>query len=140
LLCGRSRLGIAEDVIVTRLNTDAIPGKKGRWRLFCVVSGDPRRQAPTGEWSVKLIPALLLGLCLLPMAASAQNMNADDVKWINQCIGDNQGEPGVTPAIVRAYCVCMNEKMDNNESQSITRWEKSHPEERKACDKQAGWR
>lgn len=40
----------------------------------------------------------------------------------------------------RAYCVCMNEKMDNNESQSITQWEKSHPAERKACDAQAGWR
>jgi hypothetical protein len=99
---------------------------------------DERQQ---GEGAVKFIPgALLLGLCLLSAAASAQNMTADDVKWINQCIRDNQGEPGATPAIVRAYCVCMNEKMDNNESQSITQWEKSHPQERKACDKQAGWR
>lgn len=84
--------------------------------------------------------AAVLGLCLFPFAASAQNMNADDLKWVNQCIADNRGEPGATPAIVRAYCVCMNEKMDNNENQSITQWEKSHPEERKACDRQAGWR
>lgn len=90
---------------------------------------------------LKLIPAvLLIGLCLLPAAVSAQSMNADDVKWINQCIRDNQNEPGATPVIARAYCVCMNEKMNSNESQSITQWEKSHPEERKACDKQAGWR
>jgi hypothetical protein len=34
----------------------------------------------------------------------------------------------------------MNEKMDENETRSITQWEKSHPAERKACDKQAGWR
>ena len=83
---------------------------------------------------------LLLGASLMPMAASAQNMNADDVKWINQCISDNKGEPGGTPQVVRAYCVCMNEKMDDNEKRSITQWEKSHPAERKACDKQSGWR
>jgi len=34
----------------------------------------------------------------------------------------------------------MNEKMDNNESQSITQWEKTHATERKACDKEAGWK
>ena len=82
----------------------------------------------------------LLGACLASTAALAQNMNADDLKWINKCIADNRGEAGATPAIVRAYCMCMNEKMDNNETQSITQWEKSHPAERKACDKQAGWR
>jgi hypothetical protein len=91
--------------------------------------------------SVKLIPkALLLGLCVLPAAASAQKMNADDVKWVNQCIEDNRGEPGATPAIVRAYCACMNEKMSSNENRSITQWEKSHPRERRACDRQAGWK
>lgn len=82
---------------------------------------------------------LLLGACLIPMAAPLQSMNADDVKWINQCIADNKGEPGGTPQIVRAYCVCMNEKMDDNEKQSIPQREKSHPAERKACDKQSGW-
>ena len=87
-----------------------------------------------------LSAAVLFVLCQIPFAASAQTMNADDLKWVNQCINDNKGEPGATPAIVRAYCICMNEKMDNNESQSITQWEKSHPNERKACDKQSGWR
>jgi hypothetical protein len=72
--------------------------------------------------------------------AFAQKMNADDMKWINQCISDNRGEPGGTPAIVRAYCICMNEKMSNNETRSITQWEKSHPAARKACDRQAGWK
>jgi hypothetical protein len=71
---------------------------------------------------------------------SAQKMSADDVKWINQCIDDNRGEPGATPAIARAYCMCMNEKMDNNETQSITQWEKTHKKERDACSKQAGWK
>jgi hypothetical protein len=34
----------------------------------------------------------------------------------------------------------MNEKMDDNETQSITAWEKTHPEEQKACDEVAGWK
>ena len=71
-------------------------------------------------------------------AALAQAVNADDVKWINQCIADNKG--GATDAIVRAYCICMNEKMDDNETRSITQWEKTHETERKACDKEAGWK
>ena len=45
-----------------------------------------------------------------------------------------------TAEITRKYCMCMNEKMENNEKQSITQWEKSHPQERAACDKEAGWK
>jgi hypothetical protein len=87
------------------------------------------------------VAALLVAAPLLAStAAFAQTMNADDVKWINQCINDNKGEPGGTAEVVRKYCMCMNEKMSNNETQSITQWEKSHPTERKACDKEAGWK
>ncbi len=73
-------------------------------------------------------------------AALPQAMNADDLKWVNQCIRDNRGEPGATPAIVRAYCICMNEKMDDNETRSITQWEKANPWAARACSQQAGWR
>jgi hypothetical protein len=88
---------------------------------------------------MKRTVAVLLALgCMLASAATfAQKMNSDDLKWINQCISDNKG--GASPDIVRKYCMCMNEKMDNNETQSITQWEKSHPAERAACDKEAGW-
>jgi hypothetical protein len=55
-------------------------------------------------------------------AVFAQALNADDVKWINQCIADNKG--GASDAIIRKYCVCMNEKMDNNETRSITQWKR----------------
>jgi hypothetical protein len=34
----------------------------------------------------------------------------------------------------------MNEKMDSNESQSISQWEKTHKKERDACSRQAGWK
>jgi hypothetical protein len=73
-------------------------------------------------------------------AASAQQMNADDLKWVNECIRDNRDEPGGTPAIIRAYCICMNEKMDDNETRSITQWEKANPRARRECERQAGWK
>ncbi|HEY2184362.1 MAG TPA: hypothetical protein VGH39_05160 [Xanthobacteraceae bacterium] len=86
------------------------------------------------------LAGLLFAACTVASPASAQQMNADDLKWINQCIQDNRDEPGGTPPIVRAYCVCMNEKMDSKETRSITQWEKSNPGARQACERQAGWK
>jgi hypothetical protein len=87
-----------------------------------------------------ILVTILLAASAAASPASAQQMNADDLKWINQCIVDNKDEPGGTPPIVRAYCMCMNEKMDNNETRTITQWEKANPGARKACEKQAGWK
>ncbi len=64
---------------------------------------------------------------------------ADDVKWINQCMKDNKDQ-GAKEDVVRKYCTCMNNKMDDNETQSITQWEKTHAKERTACDREAGWK
>ena len=82
--------------------------------------------------------AIAIGFGASP--AAAQKLNADDIKWVNQCIEDNKGEPGATPAVARKYCICMNDKMDDTETRSITQWEKTHRKEREACDKEAGWR
>ena len=65
---------------------------------------------------------------------------ADDTKWINQCIKDNQGEKGGTPEIIRKYCTCMNNKMSDNEERTITQWEKANPKAMAACEKEAGWK
>jgi len=83
--------------------------------------------------------ALVFAACALAgTPAFAQKMNSDDLKWVNKCIDDNKG--GAAPGIIRKYCMCMNEKMDDNETQSISTWEKSHPRERAACDKESGWK
>jgi hypothetical protein len=63
----------------------------------------------------------------------------DDEKWINQCVKDNKDE-GAKADVVLKYCTCMNDRMDNNETQSITQWEKTHVAERRACDREAGWK
>ncbi len=89
---------------------------------------------------MRLAFAVLLSVASLTAsnAAFAQKLNADDVKWINQCIADNKG--GASDAVIRKYCTCMNDKMSDNETQSITQWEKSHPRERAACDRESGWK
>lgn len=89
---------------------------------------------------MKIGIALVLASMIATAPPAGAQLSADDVKWINQCIADNKNEKGATEQIVRKYCMCMNEKMDDNESQSITQWEKTHPKERAACDKEAGWR
>ncbi|MBF0398176.1 MAG: hypothetical protein HQK78_15470 [Desulfobacterales bacterium] len=65
--------------------------------------------------------------------------NADDTKWIAQCMMDNKDE-GQPTEVVQKYCECMNDKMDKNETQSITEWEKTHTAEKKECSEKAGWK
>ena len=87
-----------------------------------------------------LAAAIFLAACATLNPASAQKMNADDVKWVNQCIDDSRGVEGYTPARARAYCMCMNEKMDDNETRTITQWEKSHPAAQHDCEQKSGWK
>lgn len=65
--------------------------------------------------------------------------DSDDVKWIAQCMKDNQNAK-VDAAVIQKYCSCMNDKMSSNETQSISQWEKTHTAEREACDKESGWK
>jgi hypothetical protein len=88
---------------------------------------------------MKTIAALMLLAGLMAgHPALAQKMNADDLKWVNRCIDDNKG--ATSAAIIRKYCMCMNEKMDDNETRSISQWEKANPKARAACDKESGWK
>ena len=64
---------------------------------------------------------------------------AEDIAWINQCVQDNKSK-GAKEEVVLKYCTCMNDKMDDDEDASIIDWEKSHPDEKRACEKEAGWR
>ena len=72
-------------------------------------------------------------------AAFAQAMTADDLAWINRCVADNK-RGGASQEVVRKYCMCMNEEMDDNERLSISAWERKNPEAMKKCDKESGWK
>jgi hypothetical protein len=65
--------------------------------------------------------------------------DADDAAWIKKCVRDNKRE-GATAPVVAAYCSCMDGKMSSDETLSITAWEKTHPTEMAACDKESGWK
>jgi hypothetical protein len=86
---------------------------------------------------MKTAAALFLATSFFASTA-AFAATTDDVKWINACVTDNKG--GAAEAVILKYCTCMNNKMDNNETQSITQWEKTHATERQACDKESGWK
>lgn len=81
---------------------------------------------------------LLSSLSVILAGGSAIAVTTDDVKWINQCVKDNSDE-GAKRLVVLKYCTCMNNKMTDEDTQSVTEWEKTHPEEQKACEEQAGW-
>lgn len=81
---------------------------------------------------------VIAAVAFIALSFQAQ-AGADDQAWIKKCVADNKGE-GATPEVVRKYCTCMNGKMDDNETKSISAWEKTHPNEMKACEKEAGWK
>lgn len=80
-----------------------------------------------------------MAIALVFAAANAALANTDDADWVAKCVADNRKE-NVTVETITKYCTCMNDKMDADETLSITAWEKAHPEEQKACDKEAGWK
>ena len=90
--------------------------------------------------SLKVLTGLVVAGVLLTGTGLRAQLSKDDVNWINQCIADNKGQPGGTEEIVRKYCMCMNEAMDDNESRSVTQFEKANPKIRAQCDRQSGWK
>ena len=90
--------------------------------------------------SKHLVLALVsAGFMAISMANGARAAGGEDAKWIRQCISDNKNE-GAKDSVVRIYCECMVNKMEDSETQTVTQWEKTHVTERKACDKEAGWK
>jgi hypothetical protein len=85
------------------------------------------------------IAAVMLALIGSLMVSSMAYADAYDLKWIARCLEDNVDAKVATEVVVK-YCTCMNNKMDRNETQSITRWEKTHPTERTECDRESGWK
>jgi hypothetical protein len=83
--------------------------------------------------------AIAASLVVMFGLAGAAKADSDDVKWIAQCMKDNQ-DAKTDASVIQKYCSCMNNKMSSDETQSITQWEKTHVAERKACDKEAGWK
>lgn len=87
----------------------------------------------------RIVALTALALSALCLSVGPAMADADDKKWIAQCIKDNKDE-GAKPEVIKKYCTCMNDKMDANETKSITEWEKTHKKEAAECSKKAGWK
>ena len=88
------------------------------------------------------LPILILAVaaaCGAVVAGGPARADADDAKWVAQCVKDNKDE-GQTVEVITSYCTCMNNKMSSNETRSITQWEKANKREMEACSAQAGWK
>lgn len=86
----------------------------------------------------KVLAAFSITLLILA-SGQAFATPEEDAAWIAQCEKDNAKE-GAPAGTVTKYCSCMNDKMSDSETKSITEWEKTHPAEEKACDAEAGWK
>lgn len=85
----------------------------------------------------KRVALVALLACIATPALA--DKNADDAKWIGQCVLDNKDEKQ-TADVVTKYCTCMNNKMSDNETRSVTEWEKANPKAMEACSTEAGWK
>jgi len=74
--------------------------------------------------------------CLIAGSALAQS--TDDVKWVNQCVRDSASY-AVSQQVKIMYCTCMVSKMSDNETRSVTQWERANPAARDDCARRAGW-
>jgi hypothetical protein len=89
---------------------------------------------------MKLNRLIFGSLAIIALVAPAV-AGPDDAKWVAKCVSDNAGARNVSVDIIAKYCTCMNNKMDDNETLSITAWEKT-PVGKTAmasCDKESGW-
>jgi len=84
------------------------------------------------------LAAVILVLLGSLMAISMAHADANELRWIAKCLQDNANAKVATDVVIK-YCTCMTDKMEKEETQSVTQWEKTHPTERKACDRQSGW-
>src|SRR5947209_7274179 len=64
-------------------------------------------------------------LMAISMTNGARAAGGEDKKWIAQCVSDNKNE-GAKDSVVRIYCECMVDKMEESETQTVTQWEKTH--------------
>jgi hypothetical protein len=88
---------------------------------------------------MKATTAVFLAAGALLASSAAFAVTTDDVKWINKCIADSAGM-NASASVKLKYCTCMVNKMDDDETLSVTAWEKIHKAEAAACDKESGWK
>jgi hypothetical protein len=79
----------------------------------------------------------LAGALLAAVPATAAELSAADLAWIDTCIADRMIEQ-LNPARLRKYCECMQEIVENNEPLTVSELEHSYPPAHVMCHDAAG--
>ncbi len=85
------------------------------------------------------INIFLLILIVATAFSSPGFAETDDPDRIDQCVVDNRYKNQSAGTVLK-YCLCMDEKIPENEIQSIKQWKKTHKTENDACRAKAGWK
>jgi hypothetical protein len=81
---------------------------------------------------------LLIAYCAIATGtASAEELGAADLAWIEKCIDDRKIEQQ-DPAKLRQYCTCMQGIIEDNEPFTPAELEHSHPPAHAMCMEKAG--
>jgi hypothetical protein len=91
------------------------------------------------KMKIKFTKIIAISCVSLAFFGCVARADSDDDKWIARCMKDNKDE-GAKESVVYKYCSCMNDKMDKDETRSISEWEKTHKKEMKECERKAGWK
>lgn len=88
---------------------------------------------------MKFVWGTAVAVAGIVLAGSAM-AGPDDAKWVARCVSDNANAK-VSVEIITSYCTCMNNEMDNNETRSVSVWEKTGEGKvaMAKCDKASGW-
>lgn len=88
---------------------------------------------------MKKVASILFAAFLGANLAGVAFAGEDDANWVAKCVKDNAKE-NVSVETMTKYCTCMNSKMSDGETLSITAWEQKNPKEMAACEKESGWK
>jgi hypothetical protein len=88
---------------------------------------------------MRLLLALTVVAAIALPAQAAPKLTAADRAWIDACVSDRK-QTGRSAKMLRAYCVCMQEVVEDNQPLGITELERSYPPAHLACRRQAGMR
>jgi len=78
-----------------------------------------------------------VAITALTVGGAAAQRQTDDVRWVNQCVRDSAGY-NVSEQVKIMYYTCMVSKMSDNETRSVTQWERANPQARDDCARRAG--
>ena len=81
------------------------------------------------------VTLFLIGAVVLSGTARA---DYEDQLWTAQCVRDYASSEVATTVLLK-YCMCMTDKMDDEETKPVIEWEQAHSAEKASCMAKVRW-